>query len=658
MGASGNIVINPRTYIPSLLISLTKIKELSSFFHSKKKENFEGISNILYSLNENNNKLDEYVDEFIKVLTEKFGNISRLDIHKILNYILETLHEELNENKKKEENSELNKSKIEKSYNEFADNFKNNNNSIINNLFFGMQEGSMVCSKCNKINKIFSILKMYGFDLSLYNGRIELRDLIASKDKEFEEENKCKECNRNCKCLVKYEIKELPDIFIMSFNNNERRNKMEYYLNFNFKEKPYNLLCFIMKVDEDNKKDENYNVFFIENKKWYIYKVSQRIKKEIPIITKIIDNPLVVFYQKDRNVFTDFYNNISKLLTAQDEIKDLINEHILAETEYDNYYIVSLKFFNRLTKIFESEEKYTDENIIINNIKDIKNVTQFNCDELFENYKIFENRRKALKNKDLYKIDFGIVKKDETTEIKYPKDFVLIKENILNEIFKGKILKSLDVLKENIYKVKFGENYIFIKDKGQEEKDRIFVCYLDENKFSVEIILDYNKDYFMREIKRYISNKGGLEYYYSERKLNFEPQKVQKIIDKEEAYIGDLINITNLENHFNKNKYNSEEKIEVNNNENNPDNSIKMSMFDNDNNNNNNINYNNNYNNNNNNINYNNNYNYNNNNNENNNINNNGIVNNPNYLSQNNINLFNNNYTRLTEKQLEFVNFN
>ena len=97
-----------------------------------------------------------------------------------------------------------------------------------------------------------------------------------------------------------------------------------------------------------------------------------------------------------------------------------------------------------------------------------------------------------------------------------------------------------------------GENYIFIKDKNNENV--YFVCYNLLFLLSVEKIFKFNDErYFEREINLYIKN-NGLESYYEERKLDID-LKIQNIIDKEGEIIGEFISIINNKTMINLNKH-------------------------------------------------------------------------------------------------------
>jgi hypothetical protein len=323
----------------------------------------------------------------------------------------------------------------------------------------------------------------------------------------------------------------------------------------------YNLICFISNKNENNQLDEQNNVFYKENGNWFVYKIKENRNIPIRDIKKIHGNPLIVFYQKDTTLFNKYYNHISLLLNDQKNILELASEHIIPEIDYENYYLLNKDWFNKIIKIYEPENIYSNDGDIINSIKEVTNVSKTKI-KISE----FNERIKIIGDEDKFKIvdgsvSFEAISNSEKKKINYPTNFVLIKENILNDLLK-ELKISNNSHKKYLYPVKFGENLIIIKNNKPESGETIYVCFLNESVLQVGIILVYNeKKYFNKEIRKFISNKGGLEYYYQERKLKVNVNTPQKIIDREDDNIGFLINIINLEDFIEAYKFNTN-KIE------------------------------------------------------------------------------------------------
>ncbi len=106
MGTSGNIVKQSQdSYIPAVLISLSKIKEFKKYFELKNdKKNKNELTNIFSSLIHSINLLDGHVLEFKKIYKED------INIKNLIKFILNKLHDELNE--KKHSENILNNNKV------------------------------------------------------------------------------------------------------------------------------------------------------------------------------------------------------------------------------------------------------------------------------------------------------------------------------------------------------------------------------------------------------------------------------------------------------------------------------------------------------------------------------------------------------------------
>ena len=235
---------------------------------------------------------------------------------------------------------------------------------------------------------------------------------------------------------------------------------------------------------------------------------------------------------KDKMVL--IYSSIAKLFINIDSIKNLINNHIVDENQFEEYLIISKRSYNLITKIFESDDVYHNENIVFSNISHMSNIPTLQKNDLVQRYNLFENRKNLLKKENLLNLDYGRTKTAEEI-IAYPKDFILIKEKNLEELLSKLNIKIKTA--NQVYKMILGEGYAFIKD-NKTKKNIIFVCKNDNNMvFQVEFLLQYDKDdEFTKEIKKIIKNKG-FENYFKERNINLS-KKSQDLINKEAEKIG------------------------------------------------------------------------------------------------------------------------
>ena len=393
MGASGSAK-REDNYISSLFLSLTKINKFALEFKSKKKEELSKLSEIYFSIINNQNDCKPYTEQFKRMLTIEKGNPDNLGTNEILEYILEQLHKESNQNKEKDNNLKKGFNSVEWAWGIFfrgveeLENYFEKNNSFILQLFSGTKKNeiSNQTSNCLYDSKRYEIQLLEYFDSSLKEGENNILDLVKDNLK------KTFTCNC-CQRLIKIEssYNESPEIYILCFNKKKIRTEdyiITYYLNCTLNENKYNLIGFIIQKNENNEKDDNYNIFYKEDGKWYLYKTKEMTKILIPKITKIKGNPLVAFYQQE-NWLENYYNKLSILLKDKNSIIEQIGGHIVELDKFDDYYLVNKKWYNKILKIYESEEIYSDDSKKINSIEDLSNIFTLNNNELKEKKKEF-----------------------------------------------------------------------------------------------------------------------------------------------------------------------------------------------------------------------------------------------------------------------------
>lgn len=538
MGVGGNIIDNK---ISCLLLAFSKIKELANILDSKK----EGkLSSILFSIIQDKNELNSNVQDF-KMLSskEKLGNNTK----KILKFMLETLHKEL-KNNEEPSNIDNNLKNEYYLYEKLMEDF----NSVIQKLFFGVEKKTFKCKECHNEDIRYQIIYKKTFLMPEKEKEIVLKTFLDNMENKKKKIKKCKHCQKEVNFETSSKIIDLPEIFIIHFDKkNNPYCKLDYYTKIKIKDATYKLISFFQE------KNENPNVYYKEKGKWFRYEIEQKRKKEIKddITTELV-NPSIIFLKKKKTQFKNFFNRISNLLQDKENIIEMANEHILPEIHSENYYLLNIFWYNKILKIYESEEKYQNDEYIIDSIKKVKDINKLNIYDKIEIYENFKRRKKDIENENFFKI--------EKPNNLYPINFIPIKENIFNGLLK-ELKISTDKYQKYLYKIKFGENYAFIRDKNKNESgETIFVCYINENKFEIVSILKYNHtDEFNNEIKNYISNRGGLEYYYQSRRLKINTKDNQIIINSDNKKIGSLLNLKDLNNYMNIYKFNENMRKEI-----------------------------------------------------------------------------------------------
>ena len=158
--------IGATCYMNATLQCLSNTKKLTEYFlkefkydNSNKKMTFEYYKVIKKLWNRDNNNKSYSPNSFIKVLSkenELFAGIQANDSKDLINFLIERFHQELNISNKKINNND-NEIMMQDQTNEnimlktFIKKFRENYNSPISNLFYGIIETKTQCSGCNII---------------------------------------------------------------------------------------------------------------------------------------------------------------------------------------------------------------------------------------------------------------------------------------------------------------------------------------------------------------------------------------------------------------------------------------------------------------------------------------------------------------------------
>ncbi len=242
----------------------------------------------------------------------------------------------------------------------------------------------------------------------------------------------------------------------------------------------------------------------------------------------------IVKQGENNNELINFYKNIKECFIQQDKINKLIKGTIDTENE-NNYLIFNKKWFHKLITIFENNDIYENENEKISSFDQLTNIENNNN----QNMNIFNERKKKLEDEKLFKIKFS-----EILDKKYPDDFILMDINL---IMNFNLNFNVDI-NENIYKIIFGDNYVFIRDN--KDNKNIFVCSRDNFYFTVNAIFIFQREhYYKNELIKYIKNTGGIQRYIKIREFDINETGLQRNISMEGDVIGEVLFINYKEKH-------------------------------------------------------------------------------------------------------------
>ena len=342
----------------SVLYCLFNIKELTEYIINNVKNNIINYSKnsfyynyikiveFLYHNNNNNNVKPNNIYEMsnneknlIKNCPDyNFSNLSDLIFYRdgfnIISKILNGLHLELNTSTKKErlkytnsitkENENKKNSIKNLKYNQFIEESKESNSSIIYDLFYGIKEIKTICNSCNKINYEYNIMNILelsrdniiNYYKSIKNNNktiITIEDCLNYYKKEEKQSEKalfnCPFCNDFQDFIVYNDIHKYPQIFIIYFNYdniNFVENGEELNISINEKidilKDKYELIGIIsIKNKNENNGEYKYIAYshnFL-NENWVMYDEYENKIETInlnDILRKI--HPLSLFYKK------------------------------------------------------------------------------------------------------------------------------------------------------------------------------------------------------------------------------------------------------------------------------------------------------------------------------------------------------------------------
>ncbi|ODV89808.1 hypothetical protein CANCADRAFT_17713, partial [Tortispora caseinolytica NRRL Y-17796] len=239
-------------YMNSALQCLVHIEELVIYFMSdlcqeeinydnpigmdgKVAEKFEALIHRLYTLERSKSVPSTFSPRLFKSTVghynHSFAGYGQQDSQELLAFVLDALHEDLNRVKKKpyvekpESTDEMvaNKALVAELAQEIWDIHRMRNDSVIQDLFAGLYESTLVCPECQKISITFDPFLSLSLALpvdktwSRTNKNITLEDCLAlfSNEEILGKDDLwyCPRCKEHRQASKKFDLWKLPDIF-------------------------------------------------------------------------------------------------------------------------------------------------------------------------------------------------------------------------------------------------------------------------------------------------------------------------------------------------------------------------------------------------------------------------------------------------------------
>jgi len=282
-------------YIEALFICIFKIENLRQNF-PKKNNDINSITNIIYNFMKNKeinfydiNKIENKIKEF-------YIDISELNFEKLFNFILDKLHEELNN--KKVISIEMPKEDFDKKilYENFKKYYFEQNDSIILKTFFGVKEINIFYNCCQLIKNSFEICKYLSFEN--INQKKDIQSLIDEWENTIIKGNKyCDMCLIDTDIRIKNKIYNYPEILVIIINNNKNIVKINIKIKLN-KRNEYQLINFISGTNNEN---NHFNIIYKEQNDWRVYQNNSMNKNNI--VNDLNSHiPIAIFYEKIKSM--------------------------------------------------------------------------------------------------------------------------------------------------------------------------------------------------------------------------------------------------------------------------------------------------------------------------------------------------------------------
>ena len=186
----------------------------------------------------------DYFKEVISEMNPLFQGIAANDSKDLILFILETMHNELNNCPKRSSDKKTNNLDMFLVFKNFEENYKQNNKSIISDEFYGFYNSMMKCCSCNTVTHNVQIMNILFFPLENVRKFIHTPYNFVTLDNCFEyyeapellkdtNQISCNYCNRYSTAYSQSKIIIAPKTLIINLN---RGKGLQYNVGIQFKE--------------------------------------------------------------------------------------------------------------------------------------------------------------------------------------------------------------------------------------------------------------------------------------------------------------------------------------------------------------------------------------------------------------------------------------
>ena len=286
-------------FMNSVIQALNNINEFSDEIYSLNIERnnspiTKALKEVFYNLRKPENNYHSYSPiQFYNTICKynpKFNEKKPNDSRQLLQYILDSIHNELNINK----NNKYMKEDISTNWNEKLEyeinSFNYENQSIISDLFYGILANETICKNCNKISYEFQHFNILTLPIiTKDNSQINIKDMIDDYTREHnltKKSNYCLICRDYSEAKSTNVFYKLPIILIIY--PGRKNYGVKYNININFEKElnirvnnklenkiiSYNLIAIIYHLGSCGEKGHNI-ALCKKNDVWYMFNDSE-----------------------------------------------------------------------------------------------------------------------------------------------------------------------------------------------------------------------------------------------------------------------------------------------------------------------------------------------------------------------------------------------
>ena len=389
------------SYLKNIILSLSNLELLNRKLLEYPNEENNIVSLFLQFIENKQNNLNIINEILMQIETKEVKN--NLNNFKIMiELVLDKMHKILNKKNTLDGKNPISGTDKNYVFQEFKSNFENQNDSIINDIFYGiiMNTTIPICENSEKNYNCESSKFIYlnYEDIQKYD---KLEDALDEWGKSKIDNYYCENCVKEHEANVHKNFYEYPQILIIILNDEIDENKKSIQLPMVLNVPKFAFKYKLINVISSKYKDNSFNIIGMENNKWILYYKDKKQQIDKYEIRKWVKYPRVIFYRRIDEKQIQFEERGTEV-----NVKKFFEESIKTETLRMNTRVKnSIDYINQISG---DEESNNFELIKVQKKKVSKNIkSQLNNDLKSDKNSLnsFNNDSKSIfnKSKNIYK---------------------------------------------------------------------------------------------------------------------------------------------------------------------------------------------------------------------------------------------------------------